>query len=58
MVIDSGMERLMTFEPRTGMNRLVTRRISLASVRQRSGRAGVRNREPVIASGRRRLKRP
>jgi ATP-dependent helicase HrpB len=40
VVIDSGLERLMTFEPRTGMNRLVTRRISLASVRQRSGRAG------------------
>nr|WP_320116629.1 ATP-dependent helicase HrpB [uncultured Desulfuromonas sp.] len=40
VVIDSGLERLMTFEPRTGMNRLVTRRISQASVRQRSGRAG------------------
>ncbi|MBN2644024.1 MAG: ATP-dependent helicase HrpB [Desulfuromonadaceae bacterium] len=40
VVIDSGLQRLMTFEPRTGMNRLVTRRISQASARQRSGRAG------------------
>ncbi|WP_282756315.1 ATP-dependent helicase HrpB [Desulfuromonas thiophila] len=39
-VIDSGLERLLTFESRTGMNRLVTRRISLASARQRTGRAG------------------
>ncbi len=40
LVIDSGLERTPTFEQGTGVSRLHTRRISLASADQRRGRAG------------------
>lgn len=40
MVVDSGLMRESRFDPNTGMNRLVTTRISRASATQRSGRAG------------------
>jgi ATP-dependent helicase HrpB len=40
IVIDSGLERRARFNPATGMNRLETLRISLASANQRRGRAG------------------
>lgn len=39
-VIDSGLERIPRFNPRTGMSRLETVRITKASAAQRSGRAG------------------
>lgn len=39
-VVDSGLERKMVFEPNSGMSRLVTKKISLASAEQRKGRAG------------------
>ncbi len=39
-VIDSGLCRQTEFEPGSGLNRLVTRRISRASAEQRAGRAG------------------
>lgn len=39
-VLDSGEERFALHEPQTGLSRLETRRISLASASQRSGRAG------------------
>ena len=39
-VVDSGLERKIVFEPNSGMSRLVTKRISLASAQQRTGRAG------------------
>lgn len=40
LVVDSGLERTTRFDPRTGVTRLVTQRISQASMTQRAGRAG------------------
>jgi ATP-dependent helicase HrpB len=40
IVVDSGLERRMRFNPATGMSRLETSRISRASADQRRGRAG------------------
>lgn len=40
LVIDSGLRRTPRFDPRTGMTRLETTRISQASADQRRGRAG------------------
>jgi ATP-dependent helicase HrpB len=40
VVIDSGVSRVPRFSPRTGMTRLDTVRVSLASADQRRGRAG------------------
>lgn len=40
VVIDSGLERVPKFDPRSGMTRLDTQRISKASATQRAGRAG------------------
>lgn len=40
VVIDSGYRRAPVFDPRTGLTRLSTIRISQASARQRAGRAG------------------
>ncbi len=40
IVIDSGMVRAPRFDPRTGMTRLVTNRVSQAAAEQRRGRAG------------------
>lgn len=39
-VVDSGLERTLVYEPNSGMSRLVTKKISLASAEQRKGRAG------------------
>ncbi|MBM3644235.1 MAG: ATP-dependent helicase HrpB [Alphaproteobacteria bacterium] len=40
VVIDSGLMRLPSFSPRTGMTRLTTQRVSQAAAGQRRGRAG------------------
>jgi len=40
VVIDSGLQRRSTFDPNSGMSRLVTERVSRASAEQRAGRAG------------------
>ncbi|GAA5523688.1 ATP-dependent RNA helicase HrpB [Microbulbifer aestuariivivens] len=40
IVVDTGLMRESRFDPSSGMNRLVTTRISRASATQRSGRAG------------------
>ena len=40
VVVDSGLARRSMFDPGTGMQRLVTARISQASAAQRAGRAG------------------
>ena len=40
VVIDSGLERRVTFSARSGIGRLQTKRISQASATQRAGRAG------------------
>lgn len=40
LVVDSGLERSAQFDPRTGLTRLVTQRISQAAMTQRAGRAG------------------
>jgi ATP-dependent helicase HrpB len=40
IVVDSGLEKVLTFDPRSGMERLITRHISRASADQRAGRAG------------------
>lgn len=40
IVIDSGLERVIRFDPSGGMERLVTQKISRASASQRAGRAG------------------
>ena len=40
VVVDSGLARQPRFDPSTGMTRLVTQRLSLASADQRRGRAG------------------
>jgi ATP-dependent helicase HrpB len=39
-VIDSGLTRMLRYDPATGMNRLVTVPVSKASAEQRKGRAG------------------
>ena len=39
-VVDSGWQRRPRFDPNSGLDRLVTRRISQASASQRAGRAG------------------
>ncbi|MFH7319453.1 ATP-dependent helicase HrpB [Desulfurivibrio sp. D14AmB] len=39
-VVDSGWQRRPRFDPNSGLNRLVTQRISQASATQRAGRAG------------------
>jgi len=39
-VVDSGLERVMKYDVTSGMSRLVTQRISVASSEQRQGRAG------------------
>jgi ATP-dependent helicase HrpB len=39
-VVDSGLVRLDVFDPRTGIDRLETRRVSADSAEQRAGRAG------------------
>ncbi|MCX2946058.1 ATP-dependent helicase HrpB, partial [Rahnella perminowiae] len=40
LVVDSGLERSAQFDPRSGLTRLVTQRVSQASMTQRAGRAG------------------
>lgn len=40
IVVDSGMQRVPRFSPRTGMSRLETVRVSRAAAEQRRGRAG------------------
>ncbi|WP_192459198.1 ATP-dependent helicase HrpB [Musicola keenii] len=40
VVVDSGLERVALFDVKTGLTRLVTQRISQASMTQRAGRAG------------------
>lgn len=40
VVIDSGLQRRAVFDPNSGMNRLLTGRLSKASAEQRKGRAG------------------
>ncbi|WP_369310247.1 ATP-dependent helicase HrpB [Providencia rettgeri] len=40
LVVDSGLERVGQFNPRSGLTKLVTQRISQASMAQRAGRAG------------------
>lgn len=40
VVIDTGLERVPRFDPRSSMTRLATQRISKASATQRAGRAG------------------
>lgn len=40
LVVDSALERVAQFDPRSGLTRLVTRYISQASMIQRAGRAG------------------
>ncbi|HEX9627824.1 MAG TPA: ATP-dependent helicase HrpB [Acidiferrobacterales bacterium] len=40
VVIDSGYARVPQFDPKSGLTRLVTQRISRASAEQRAGRAG------------------
>jgi len=40
LVVDSAQERVANFDPRTGLTRLVTQRVSQASMTQRAGRAG------------------
>jgi ATP-dependent helicase HrpB len=40
VVIDSGLTRMLRYDPSTGMNRLMTVSVSRASAEQRKGRAG------------------
>ncbi|MBG6242141.1 MAG: ATP-dependent helicase HrpB [Candidatus Symbiopectobacterium sp. Dall1.0] len=40
LVVDSGLERVARFDVKSGLTRLVTQRISQASMTQRAGRAG------------------
>ena len=40
VVVDTGFSRQLRFDPSTGLNRLVSLRISAASAEQRAGRAG------------------
>jgi HrpA-like RNA helicase len=39
-VIDSGLQKLMSYNPRNGLNQLRTVRVSKAAANQRKGRAG------------------
>ena len=40
LVVDCAQERVARYDPRTGLTRLITQRISQASMTQRAGRAG------------------
>lgn len=40
LVVDCAQERVARYDPRTGLTRLITQRISRASMTQRAGRAG------------------
>lgn len=40
IVVDSGLEKVLMFDPQSGMERLITQKISRASAEQRAGRAG------------------
>ena len=40
LVVDSGLSRFSRFDPASGIDRLATERLSLAGVKQRTGRAG------------------
>jgi len=40
IVVDSGLEKVLIFDPRSAMERLVTQKISKSSAEQRAGRAG------------------
>ncbi|MEG5635225.1 ATP-dependent helicase HrpB [Enterobacter bugandensis] len=40
LVVDSAQEKVASFDPRTGLTKLLTQRISQASMVQRAGRAG------------------
>lgn len=40
LVVDSGLERVARFDVKSGLTRLITQRISQASMTQRAGRAG------------------
>jgi ATP-dependent helicase HrpB len=40
LVVDAALERVAKFEPRSGLTRLATQRVSQASMIQRAGRAG------------------
>lgn len=40
LVVDCAQERVARFDPRTGLTRLITQRVSQASMTQRAGRAG------------------
>ncbi|QLR41888.1 ATP-dependent helicase HrpB [Enterobacter sp. RHBSTW-00994] len=40
LVVDTAQERVASFDPRTGLTKLLTQRISQASMIQRAGRAG------------------
>ncbi|GAA3551087.1 ATP-dependent helicase HrpB [Zobellella aerophila] len=40
LVVDSGLERRAQFDPQSGVSRLLSRQIGLASATQRAGRAG------------------
>lgn len=40
IVVDSGLEKQLNYNPRSGMNSLITKKISQASSIQRAGRAG------------------
>jgi len=40
IVVDSGLEKVLMFDPKSAMERLVTQKISRASAEQRAGRAG------------------
>lgn len=40
LVVDCAQERVARFDPRTGLTRLLTQRVSQASMTQRAGRAG------------------
>lgn len=40
LVVDTAQERVAQFDPRTGLTKLITQRISQASMTQRAGRAG------------------
>ncbi|WP_395279028.1 ATP-dependent helicase HrpB [Enterobacter bugandensis] len=40
LVVDSAQERVASFDPRTGLTKLLTQRINQASMVQRAGRAG------------------
>lgn len=44
LVVDSGLERVAEFDPRSGLDRLTTRRISQASMAPRAGRTAVAGR--------------